>query len=99
MAPPEFVTTQPLPVHSVARSNRPTVRNWMLELPEVQAIGTLPPEAREALRAALQAVSKVSRDRGNDAWRRHKAPMAAYWKAKAVDAMHLARAIPKADRS
>lgn len=95
MAPPEYVSTEPCPVHSLPRSNRPIVRNWMLDLPEVQAIGDLPIEAREALRDALQALSRASRERGNEAWRRHKAPMAAYWKAKAVDARHLALAIPK----
>jgi uncharacterized membrane protein len=77
------------------RSNRPEVRNPMLAIPEVQVIASLPPVAREALRAALLAISNACRERGNEAWRKHKPPMAAYWKANAVNARHLARAIPR----
>lgn len=65
----------------------------MLAIPEVQAFAGLPPEAQEALRSALLAVSKSCRARANECWRRHKAPMAAYWKANAVNARHLATAI------
>jgi uncharacterized membrane protein len=65
----------------------------MLKLAEVRELASLPPEAREALRRALMAVSQACRDKGNEAWRRHKPPMAAYWKASAVNARHLARAL------
>lgn len=78
-----------------ARSKRAEVRNPMLAIPEVQALANLPPEAREALRAALLAISTACRERGNEAWRKHKPPMAAYWKANAVNARHLAQAIRK----
>lgn len=79
-----------------ARSNRADVRNPMLMLPEVQAIAELPADSQAALRKALQAISEACRARGNEAWRKHKPPMAAYWKANAVNARHLALAIPKA---
>jgi uncharacterized membrane protein len=77
------------------RSTRPDVRNPLLALPEVQAMADLPPEARRALRAALVAISKDCRARAEKAWRSHKPPMAAYWKANAVNARHLSLAIPK----
>jgi uncharacterized membrane protein len=67
----------------------------MLALPEVMAINELPPESRAALRVALLGISKVCRERGNEAWRRHKPPVAAYWKSNAVNARHLANAIAK----
>jgi hypothetical protein len=76
------------------RSNRPDVRNPMVALPEVQAIALLPREARVALRTALLAISRTSRAKAEALWLKSKPPMAAYWKAKAVDAQHLARAIP-----
>ncbi len=75
------------------RSNRADVRNPMLALPEVQAFAALPDDSRKALRDALNAFSKACRERGNECWRRHKPPMAAYWKANAVNARHLAKAL------
>jgi hypothetical protein len=78
-----------------ARSSRVDVRNPLLALPEVQAFAQLPPDAQRALRAALVAFSKSCRVKGNEAWASHKPPMAAYWKAWAVNAGHAARAIPK----
>lgn len=80
---------------SKERSSRAEVRNPMIALPEVQALAALPLDARMATRAALMAISKECRHRGNEAWAKHKAPMAAYWKANAVNLRHLALAIPK----
>lgn len=79
------------------RSMLPEVRNPMLAIPEVQAIAALPEESCAALRDALLAISYSCRAKGNEAWRKHKPPMAAYWKANAVNARHLARAIPLTD--
>lgn len=73
------------------RSNRPDVRNPLLTLPAVAQIQALPPEARKALQALLGDISTDARKRANDAWARHKAPMAAYWKAVAVYAAHAKR--------
>ena len=73
------------------RSNKPDVRNPLLSLPEARAMADLPPEAREALRKALLAFKAAARARGDEAWRKHKPPMAAYWKAWAVNAGHAAR--------
>lgn len=78
-----------------ARSSRADVRNPMVALPEVRELAELPLEARLALRRALMAFSSSCRVRGNEAWAKHKAPMAAYWKANAVNIRHLALSIPK----
>lgn len=75
------------------RSSRADVRNPMLAIPEVrQEYDQLTPEARVALVRMLKACSKVFRAKGDEAWRKHKPPMAAYWKQNAVNARHLALA-------
>lgn len=73
------------------RSARPDVRNPLLALPSAQAIKALPPEARDALRAVLLDVRRDAQVRAEACWKKHKAPMAAYWKAVAVYAGHTAR--------
>ena len=54
----------------------------------------LPAPARAALRAALLELRADALARAELQWRRHKAPMALYWKTIGVYAGHLARAIP-----
>lgn len=58
---------------------------------------SLPAPARAALRAALLDLRSDALARAEAQWRRHKAPMAVYWKVVGVYAGHLARAIPSAD--
>ena len=53
----------------------------------------LPPSARHALHDALLDLRKDALRRAELQWRRHKAPMACYWKAVGVYAGHLARAL------
>lgn len=74
-----------------ARSVRPDVRNPLTMLPSARAIAALPPEAKAALRALLLEVRKDAQARAEKCWRKHKAPMAAYWKAVAVYAGHTSR--------
>lgn len=74
-----------------ARSNRLDVRNPLLRLPSAQAIRALPAESRAALRRLLLDMADDARARAEQCWRKHKAPMAAYWKAVAVYAKHAAR--------
>lgn len=57
----------------------------------------LPPPARRALKAALLDLRADALHRAELQWRRHKAPMALYWKVLGVYAGHLARAIPSTD--
>lgn len=79
-----------------ARSNRPEVRNPVLALPSAKALLALPPEVRELLAQLFGDVAADAQRRGDELWRKHKAPMAAYWKAKAVDARHIRRALRRA---
>ena len=72
------------------RSNQADVRNPLVALPSAQAMAALPPEAKAALRQMLKELGADCRQRANEAWRRHKAPMAAYWKANAVYCRHMA---------
>ncbi|MEB2353434.1 MAG: hypothetical protein OZ924_18745 [Burkholderiaceae bacterium] len=80
------------------RSSRPETRNPLLALPSAARLAALPPEAREALRAVLLEIRSDASERAQICWRRHKAPMAAYWKAVSVYAGHAARAIGKKPR-
>lgn len=75
----------------MTRSNRPDVRNPLVGLPSVAAIKALPDATRAALRALLLDIRKDAQARAETCWKRHKAPMAAYWKAVAVYAGHAAR--------
>lgn len=76
-----------------ARSNQAIVRNPVLQLPAIAKFQTVPPAAREALRLVLLDLAADATDRAQACWRKHKAPMAAYWKMVAVYARHIARAI------
>ena len=85
--------------HSVARSNSAAVRNPVAADPEVAAcmarLAAEHPAAAEALRACLRALSSKWRGQAEHSWRKHKGPVAAYHKANAVNARHLALAIPR----
>lgn len=81
----------------MTRSTRPDVRNPLLRLPAAPDIAALPPEAREALRNLALDASKAWRALAEECWRSHKAPMAAYWKAMAVNARHLAMLCRRAE--
>lgn len=53
----------------------------------------LTPAARASLREALLALRADALRRAEHQWRRHKAPMALYWKVIGVYAGHLARCL------
>lgn len=76
-----------------ARSIAAHVRNPLLDLPSARRIRALPPDTRMALADLLGELSRDARDRAERSWRRHKAPMAAYWKAVSVYAAHLRRVV------
>lgn len=73
------------------RSNLPAVRNPLLSLMAAQDVAGLPPEAKAALRKLLLGIRADAKVRAEECWRKHKAPMAAYWKAVSVYAGHAAR--------
>jgi hypothetical protein len=77
------------------RSNRAWVRNPVLLLPGVAALRALPPDVRQVIAGALRSIQADARERADQCWKKHKAPMAAYWKAVSVYAGHVARSIEK----
>lgn len=76
-----------------ARSTRPDVRNPVTALPAFQRLRRLPRPAREALAELLWDLGADASERAETYWRKHKAPMAAYWKACAVYARHISRGL------
>lgn len=77
------------------RSNQPEIRNPILALPAARRLAHLPPETREMFRDLLLELSRDASDRANHAWKKHKAPMAMYWRAVAVYSRHIARVLAK----
>lgn len=78
-------------VRHFPRSSRSDVRNPLLALPAARALMDLPPASRAALQVILLDLAAAATWRANESWRRHKAPMAVYWKAVATYARHAAR--------
>lgn len=74
------------------RSNLAEVRNPVLSLAAAKRLADLPPDAREALCDLLNEIRTDSRERAEECWRKHKGPMAAYWKAVSVYAGHISKA-------
>lgn len=75
----------------MSRSNQPEVRNPLLAVPGVaEEVAALTPEARAAFRRIAMACSRAWSAKGEQCWRSHKPPMAAYWKRNAVWARHFA---------
>ena len=68
-------------------------RNPVLELPAAARLRSLPAASRAELRAVLKDLARESRVKAETSWRRHKGPMAAYWRAVSTYAGHLARAL------
>lgn len=86
----------PLAKHLISasdRSSRAETRNPLLRLPATQRIGELPEPMREELALLLKELAGDARERADTSWRSHTAPMAAYWKAVSVYAMHLSRIV------
>jgi len=80
----------------IPRSARRETRNPVLALSAIGALQAMSPETRDAVARVLVDLARDAGGRADYAWRRHKAPMAAYWKAVAVYARHTARAIAPA---
>lgn len=76
-----------------ARSAQAQVRNPLLALPSAAALADLPDDAKAALSAVLADIRRDAQARADESWRKHKGPMAAYWKAVAVYAGHTRRAL------
>ena len=90
------VQVERLEMEIESRSIRPDVRNPVLALPAARRLAKLLAEQDPAVRAAtadlLRELSESCRA-ADKAWRTHKAPMAAYWKAQAVYFRHIRLAL------
>jgi hypothetical protein len=69
--------------------------NPLLRLPAAQRLMALPPEQLEPLEALLRELRADADREAENAWRRRKGPMAAYWRAVATYARHVAHALSK----
>lgn len=67
--------------------------NPVLGLPAAVRLQALPPEAKAALVAVLRDIRSDAATRAEESWKRNKGPMAAYWKAVSVYALHISRAV------
>lgn len=76
-----------------SRSNRIEVRNPILALPGAATVQAMPPDTRAILRRLFLDMRDDARVRAAECWRRHKAPMACYWKAVSVYSNHIARVL------
>ncbi|NIF40203.1 hypothetical protein F3J14_04645 [Burkholderia sp. Tr-862] len=70
--------------------------NPLLKLPAGKALLNLPAEQRAALEAVLRELRDQANAEAENAWRRRKGPMAAYWRAVATYARHTAHALSSA---
>ncbi|WP_238909169.1 hypothetical protein [Achromobacter ruhlandii] len=67
--------------------------NPLLRLPAGQALQQLPKADRERIEAVMRALRDQANAEAETAWRRRKAPMAAYWRAVSTYARHVAHAL------
>lgn len=69
--------------------------NPLLKLPAGQALLTLPEEDRRRIEAVMRQLRDQANREADNAWKRRKGPMAAYWRAVATYARHIAHALSK----
>ncbi len=82
-----------------SRSASLAVQNPVFAIPGIrETLAGLMPEARAALRGVLVGIQSDAAARAAESWRKHKAPMACYWKAVSVYAGHIARALGTRDQ-
>ncbi|RZI62356.1 MAG: hypothetical protein EOP37_03370 [Rubrivivax sp.] len=69
--------------------------NPLLNLPAGKKLLSLPAEQRAALEPVLRELRDQANSEAENAWKRRKGPMAAYWRAVATYARHIAHALSK----
>ena len=67
--------------------------NPLLKLPAGRALLSLPAEQRAPLEALMRELREQANDEAENAWKRRKGPMAAYWRAVSTYARHTAHAL------
>ncbi len=80
------------------RSNRAEVRNPLLALPATKRLAALPPETREIVCDLLEEIRIDAFARADNAWRKSKPPLAAYWRAVSTYSGHVRKAIRRIAR-
>lgn len=71
-------------------------RNPVMTLPAYRRLHELPGPARQSLLEVLRDLAAQAESLAEHSWRTRKGPMAAYWRAVAVYARHIARALTRA---
>lgn len=69
--------------------------NPLFKLPAAKKLLDLPPEQRAPLEALLRELRADANAEAEKAWRKRKAPMAAYWRAVSTYARHAAHLLSK----
>lgn len=70
--------------------------NPLLRLPAGRRLMELPGADRRRIAEVCRELRGQANDEAEKAWRRRKGPMAAYWRAVATYARHLAHALERA---
>lgn len=70
-------------------------RNPLLALPAGRALLALPKSDRERIEAVMRDLREQANTEAENAWKRRKGPMAAYWRAVSTYARHVAHALRK----
>lgn len=68
-------------------------RNPVLGLKAIARLNELPSPVRAHLATLLLELRDEARAKAEASWKRHKGPMAVYWRAVGVYAGHIARAL------
>lgn len=67
--------------------------NPLLKLPAGRALLDLPREQRQPIEAVMRDLRDQANTEAENAWKRRKGPMAAYWRAVSTYARHVAHAL------
>ncbi|KQP36097.1 hypothetical protein [Pseudorhodoferax sp. Leaf274] len=73
--------------------------NPLLRLPAGRDLLALPAPDRERIEAVMRDLRDQANTEAETAWRRRKGPMAAYWRAVATYARHVAHALSQSDQA
>lgn len=73
--------------------------NPLLRLPAAHKLLALPAEQRAPLEALMRELRADADREAENAWRRRKGPMAAYWRAVSTYARHVAHALSKGNKT
>lgn len=69
--------------------------NPLLKLPAAQKLMALPPDQRALMEQLLRELRADADRQAEQSWKKRKGPMAAYWRAVATYARHVAHALSR----